>query len=72
AQTNKINASLFKGSYKNFDFDNKFDICISNPPFYHCAVIKSENESLKIARYNESLPLDIFIEKTSKTLKNDG
>ncbi|MFW0701383.1 tRNA1(Val) (adenine(37)-N6)-methyltransferase [Aliarcobacter butzleri] len=72
AQTNKINATLYKGSYKDFDFDKKFDICISNPPFYHCDVIKSENESLKIARYNDSLPLDIFIEKTSKILKNDG
>ncbi|PUE66175.1 tRNA1(Val) (adenine(37)-N6)-methyltransferase [Arcobacter lacus] len=72
AQTNKINATLYKGSYKDFDFDKKFDICISNPPFYHSDVIKSENESLKIARYNDSLPLKILIEKTSKILKNDG
>jgi len=29
-------------------------------------VIKSENQSLKIARYNDSMPLDKFIQKVSK------
>lgn len=72
AQINKINTNLYKGSYNNIEFDKKFDICISNPPFYHSDVIKSENESLKMARYNDSLPLKVFVEKTSQILKNDG
>jgi len=50
----------------------RFDMCISNPPFYHSDVIKSENESLKIARYCDSLPLEDFIKKTSQILSNDG
>lgn len=72
ALTNKINTNLYEGSFEKIEFDKKFDICVSNPPFYHCEVIKSENESLKIARYNDSLPLEKFIKKTSEILKNDG
>jgi tRNA1(Val) A37 N6-methylase TrmN6 len=72
AQTNKINTNLYVGSFKSVEFDKRFDICVSNPPFYHSDVIKSENESLKIARYNDSLPLEDFIEKSSIILKQDG
>lgn len=72
AQINKINSFLYEGSFDSIIFDKKFDICISNPPFYHSDVIKSENESLKIARYNDSLPLEKFIEKSSQILKSEG
>lgn len=72
SQVNKISSKLYKGSFIDASFDKEFDICVSNPPFYHSNVIKSENESLKIARYNNSLPLNDFIKKTSKILKNGG
>lgn len=72
AQTNKINSNLYEGSFEEIQFNKSFDICVSNPPFYHCDVIKSENESLKIARYNDSLPLEEFIKKTALILKNNG
>lgn len=72
ALTNKIKASMYKGSFIEMKFEKEFDICISNPPFYHSDVIKSENENLKIARYNDSMPLEEFIKKTSKVLKEKG
>uniref|UniRef100_UPI004047C395 tRNA1(Val) (adenine(37)-N6)-methyltransferase n=1 Tax=Aliarcobacter sp. TaxID=2321116 RepID=UPI004047C395 len=72
AQTNKIKSNLYFGSFGEIQFDKKFDICVSNPPFYHANVVKSENESLKIARYNDSLPLENFIKKSSEILKNNG
>ncbi len=72
AQTNKIDSNLYKGSFSHIEFDKKFDICVSNPPFYHSDVIKSENESLKIARYNDSLPLEIFIKRAASILKSEG
>ena len=72
AQTNKIDSNLYKGSFSHIEFDKKFDICVSNPPFYHCDVIKSENESLKIARYNDSLPLEIFIKRAASILNSEG
>ena len=72
AQTNKLNATLYKGSFEKVEFDKRFDICVSNPPFYHSDVIKSENESLRIARYNDSLPLEQFIKKVSTVLNSEG
>jgi tRNA1Val (adenine37-N6)-methyltransferase len=70
--TNKILSKLYKGSFLEIIFDKKFDICISNPPFYHSDVIKSENKNLKIARYNDSLPLELFIKKTASILNSEG
>ena len=45
---------------------------VSNPPFYNTDVIKSEIENIKIARYNDTMPLDKFINKVSKLLKPSG
>lgn len=72
SKCNKIEAKMYKGSFLQQEFDKKFDICISNPPFYHSSVIKSENENLKIARYNDSMPLEEFISKTNRVLKPKG
>lgn len=72
SKNNKINSTLYKGKYQEINFDKKFDICVSNPPFYHTNVIKSENENIKIARYNDSMPLKDFIGKSSKILKENG
>lgn len=72
AQTNKIEATLYKGRFQDIEFDKQFDICVSNPPFYHSSVVKSENQNIKIARYNDSMPLEAFIKSTSKILKSDG
>lgn len=72
SETNKIDSKLYEGSFGNIEFDKRFDICVSNPPFYHTDVIKSDNESLKIARYNDSLPLEEFIKKTASILNSEG
>lgn len=72
ARCNKLDANIYKGSFLDLEFDKQFDMCVSNPPFYHSDVIKSENENLKIARYNDSLPLRAFIQKVSKVLKSNG
>ncbi len=72
SEINNINSKLYEGSFIDIEFEKKFDICISNPPFYHSDVIKSDNESLKIARYNDSLPLEIFIKKTATILNSEG
>ena len=72
SDVNGIKNTLHKGSILDYEFEMQFDYVVSNPPFYHSDVIKSENESLKIARYNDSMPLDQFIFKTSKILKSGG
>ena len=72
SEVNGIENTLHKGSIVDYTFDKQFDYIVSNPPFYHSDVIKSENESLKIARYSDSMPLDKFIFKSAKILKNNG
>lgn len=72
SETNKVNSNLYEGSFINIDFNKRFDICVSNPPFYHSDVIKSDNENLKIARYNDSLPLEEFIKKAASILNSEG
>ena len=61
SKNNKIANTLFKGKFQEINFEKEFDICISNPPFYHSDVVKTENENIKIAIYNDSLPLEDFI-----------
>ncbi|MCP4971876.1 MAG: methyltransferase [Arcobacter sp.] len=72
SKCNNINTNMYKGSFLELNFEKQFDICVSNPPFYHSNVIKSENENIKIARYNDSLPLNLFIKNVSRILKNGG
>lgn len=72
SKTNKIESHLYKGKFQELEFDKSFDICVSNPPFYHTNVVKSENENIKIARYNDSMPLHDFIFKTAKILNQNG
>jgi len=72
AKINKQKANLYKGSFLELEITKKFDMCISNPPFYHSNVIKTENKNIKIARYNDSMPLEEFIKKSAYILKDSG
>jgi len=72
SKNNKIKNHIYKDDFANCTFDKKFDICVSNPPFYHSDVVKSVNENIKIARYNDSLPLDTFIKKAYDILSSNG
>ncbi|MEA3353338.1 MAG: methyltransferase [Campylobacterota bacterium] len=72
SEVNKIENKIFKQSVIECEFNMQFDYIVSNPPFYHSDVIKSENEIIKIARYNDSMPLESLIAKVSKLLKPQG
>ncbi len=69
ARVNKIEFKLYKSDFLELDENIKYDYIISNPPFYHDGVTKSENEMLFNARYNVNLPLDKFFKKVSRLLK---
>lgn len=69
ARVNKIPYKIYKNDFLELDEELKYDYIISNPPFYHDGVTKSENEMLFNARYNSNLPLDEFFKKVSKILK---
>jgi tRNA1(Val) A37 N6-methylase TrmN6 len=72
AQINNISTYLYEGSILDIKIDKQFDIIVSNPPFYHQDVIKSNNKNIQIARYNDKLSIDSFIARCSKLLKANG
>ena len=69
ARVNNIKYKLHSKDFLELDIDNKYDYIISNPPFYHDGVKKSDNEMLYFARYNINLPLKDFFKKVSQLLK---
>ncbi|QOY51218.1 tRNA1(Val) (adenine(37)-N6)-methyltransferase [Candidatus Sulfurimonas baltica] len=69
ARVNKIEYKLHKKDFLELDEEIKYDYIISNPPFYHDGVTKSENKILFNARYNVNLPLKKFFKKISRVLK---
>lgn len=69
ARVNNIEYTLHKQDFLLLDEITKYDYIISNPPFYHDGVTKSENEMLFNARYNINLPLKEFFKKVSRILK---
>ncbi|WP_304207524.1 tRNA1(Val) (adenine(37)-N6)-methyltransferase [Helicobacter canis] len=50
----------------------KFDLLLSNPPFYHDGTLKSTNEFLRQARYESQLPLQAWIHQSKKLLTPRG
>jgi tRNA1(Val) A37 N6-methylase TrmN6 len=72
AAVNKLETNLIKGKLQEITHNKKYDYIVSNPPFYPSSVVQSVNENIKIARYNDNLPLDEFIQKTSQLLHEKG
>ena len=70
AQINNLASNTIKDNFLTHNFDTGFDFIISNPPYYHDGVSKSKNEILHLSRYNMHLPIDAFVKKVSKILKN--
>ena len=69
AKINKIPYKMYQGGLLELPESKKYDYIISNPPFYPSGVQKSEDAMLKIARYNDNLPLKDFFQKVSRLLK---
>ncbi|MBK5212574.1 MAG: methyltransferase [Flavobacteriaceae bacterium] len=53
------------------EIDDKYDLVISNPPFYS-EDYKTSNESRDVARFNDALPFDELIESASQLLSDEG
>ena len=68
---NSLEVDVINRDFLEFEFNKKFDFVISNPPFYK-GTLKSDNEIIKIARYEEFLPIDKFFNKVNAILKERG
>jgi len=56
----------------DIQFEDNFDIIVTNPPFYPDKTQQSQNEHINISRYSNHLPLDKFFLKAYKILNNRG
>ncbi len=72
AKINKLSSNVIEDDFLTHEFEKEFDFIISNPPYYHDGVSKSENEAIHVSRYNTHLPIEDFIQKVKKLLKNRG
>jgi len=71
AKINSIEVDIINDNFLEYNFNKRFDYVISNPPFYN-STKKSDNEIIKIARYDENLPMKKFFEKVNLVLSEQG
>lgn len=65
------NCTAIYGDFLTYDFTEKYDLIISNPPFFENAT-KTPNDDRKIARHNDVLPFEQFITKINTLLSENG
>ena len=71
ASTWKKRINVINADVKTFQFEKKFDLIISNPPFYE-KEIRSEKNSKNIAHHSDELKLDGLLQVIKSTLSNTG
>ena len=71
-EINRKKVTINHCAFQEFESEEQFDFIVSNPPFYSVDQNQSPNISKNIARYSHHLPLELFIEKSSKLLQPRG
>ncbi|ANV97639.1 hypothetical protein BBW65_01925 [Helicobacter enhydrae] len=72
AQINLPDSQVLCQDFLDFYTEYKFDIIISNPPFYRGDIIPSKNPRINLARNEKSLPIDLFLKQVKRCLKPNG
>ena len=67
----KDRIDILKGDVKEYDFPEKFDLIISNPPFYE-RELRSESEKKNLAHHSENLTLGELLSIIKKYLNPGG
>ena len=71
-KTNQIDAKVIHSDFLDYESEKKFDMVVSNPPFYLDSVVKSTDSALKAARYASELPFDLMVKKINGMIKPHG
>jgi len=71
-EVNNLHTTTYHDNLLTYKFKQKFDFIISNPPYYHDGVSKSDNSIMHISRYNEHLPLKEMIQKINQIITPRG
>ena len=71
---NNFEATLINQDYKTYLAIEKYDVIVSNPPYFSSKEEKqkNQNEHLKIARHEEMLDLKSLCASIANNLKEDG
>lgn len=72
ADINALDVNFITADFTEFKSEKRYDFVVSNPPFYHGGVKRSENEHIKISRYSDYLPLESLIKSANSILKPRG
>lgn len=67
----KQQIKVLQGDFLHYDFKENYDLIFSNPPYFENSS-KSENTSKNLARHTDSLPFDLFFQKVTRLLSDDG
>jgi tRNA1Val (adenine37-N6)-methyltransferase len=62
---------LFCQSFQEFATENKYDLIVSNPPFFGNG-IKAPAETRAQARHSDALPLDVLVSGAANLLQENG
>ena len=68
---NHLEGEFFCGDIKNIKLNQKFDIFIANPPFYHSRQ-KSNNLAVSMAKNEEFMPFAKLLDFVNFHIKNKG
>ena len=71
---NSFEATLINQDFKTYLANEKYDVIVSNPPYFSSKEEKqkNQNEHLKIARHEEMLDLKSLCVSIANNLKEDG
>lgn len=72
ASRNVPNAQIICGDFLSWESEERFDILLSNPPFYRSEIVPAKNVRVNNARNESSLPLGEFFYKAKRVLKPNG
>ncbi len=62
---------LHEGDYLKIVSEKKFDLIISNPPYFSQS-LRASNPSRNAARHDDSLPMEAFLKQTKRLLEPGG
>jgi len=71
-RVNNISINYHLDDFISLNSNEKFDIIISNPPFYDSQVTQSNNRHINIARYAQHLPFSDFVMSIKRVIKPRG
>jgi tRNA1Val (adenine37-N6)-methyltransferase len=63
--------NIFHADFLTFNFQNEFDLIISNPPFFENS-FKSDSVSKNLAKHADSLPFEDLFDKVTNLLSLNG